>query len=113
MGSALRNASHLEIFVVDADATIHNSLAMALMPAGFWVVGFLDGNSFLALANARQPACVLLDVDMMDSRELRVLNRIDMRLFPAPILVTSTRHDAGTIVDAIKRGAVDFIEKPF
>lgn len=113
MGSAFRNASRPEIFVVDAEPIIHITLAAAFKPDGLRVVSFFDGGSFLAVANAPPPACVLLDVDMADGTGMQILQKIDAWLYPAPILVMSTRHDVNTIVGAIKRGVLDFIEKPF
>src|SRR5262245_5784671 len=113
MDMAVENSSAREIFVVDDDPTVHDVLSSALSQDGFRVVSFPDGNSFLAAAAAQPPACILLDVYMPDRSGLEILKAIDAKRYPAPILMISARGDVPAVVDAIKNGATDFIEKPF
>lgn len=113
MDMAVANTPAREIFVVDDDPTVHDVLSTAFTLDGFRVVSFADGNSFLAAAAAQRPACVLLDVYMPDRSGLEVLKAIDAKRYPAPILMISGRGDVPAVVDAIKNGATDFIEKPF
>lgn len=102
-----------EIYVVDDDPTIHDALSATFMFGGLRVVSFADGNSFLAAASTQRPACVLLDINMPDRCGLDILKEIDAKKYPAPILMISGRGDVPAVVDAIKSGAHDFIEKPF
>ena len=102
-----------EIFVVDDDPTIHDVLSATFVFGGLRVVSFTDGNSFLAAANTQRPACVLLDINMPDRCGLDILKEIDAKKYPAPILMISGRGDVPAVVNAIKNGAHDFIEKPF
>jgi len=102
-----------EIFVVDDDPTIHDVLSSTFVFGGLRVVSFADGNSFLAAASTQRPACVLLDINMPDRCGLDILKEIDAKKYPAPILMISGRGDVPAVVNAIKNGAHDFIEKPF
>ena len=61
----------------------------------------------------RIPGCVLIDVHLPACSGLDVLRRLDAQHYPAPILVISGRGDIPTAIDAIRSGALDFIEKPF
>jgi FixJ family two-component response regulator len=102
-----------EIFIVDDDETMRDTLFAVLAPEGCRVTCFAEGQSFLAAARARTPACILLDVNMPDRSGLDVLRELDAARYPAPILIVSGQRDVPTAVNAIKGGALDFIEKPF
>ena len=101
-----------EIFVVDDDESMLDVLAAMFEPQGCRVSCFAEGQSFLAAARARTPACILLDVNMPGRSGLDMLRELDAPHYPAPILIVSAQHDVPTAVHAIKGGALDFIEKP-
>ena len=111
--SAQQIAPTRDVFIVDDDPTVHDVLTSALTFDGLRAVSFADGNSFLAAANVQRPACVLLDINMPDRSGLDILREIDAKKYPVPILMISGRGDVPVVVDAIKSGALDFIEKPF
>jgi FixJ family two-component response regulator len=75
--------------------------------------GFADGNSFLATARARPPACIILDVELPGRSGLDILKELNAQNCGAPIFIISDQGDVAMAVDAIKNGAFDFIEKPF
>jgi len=102
-----------EIFIVDDDPLVDTALAMALNSEGFNVVNFVEGESFLNVARLRAPDCVVIDTYLPGSSGLDVLKRLDAPHYPAPVLMTSRRHDIPTAVEAMRNGAQDFIEKPF
>ena len=102
-----------EIFVVDDDEAIHDAISAVLAPEGCRVTCFAEGHLFLAAARARTPACILLDVNMPGRSGLDMLRELDAPHYPAPILIVSGHGDVPTAVNAIKGGALDFIEKPF
>jgi two-component system, LuxR family, response regulator FixJ len=102
-----------EIFIVDDDPLVDAALTMALNGAGFDVVNFVDGESFLSAARERTPDCILIDTYLPGCPGLEVLKQLDAPHYPAPILVVSSRHDIPTAVMAMRYGAQDFIEKPF
>ena len=101
-----------EIFVVDDDETMRDTLSAVFTPEGCRVTCFAEGQSFLVAARARTPACILLDVNMPGRSGLDMLRELDAPHYPAPILIVSGQRDVPTAVNAIKGGALDFIEKP-
>jgi FixJ family two-component response regulator len=102
-----------EVFVVDDDPLLRAALSIVLSDDGFNVRSFVDGESFLNAARWSTPACVLIDVHLPDCSGLELLKALDARQYRAPIFVISGRGDIPTAVDAIRNGALDFIEKPF
>ena len=101
-----------EIFVVDDDEAMRETLSAMFAPEGCRVTCFAEGQSFLVAARARTPACILLDVNMPGRSGLDMLRELDAPHYPAPILIVSGQGDVPTAVNAIKSGALDFIEKP-
>src|SRR3954466_9872744 len=101
-----------EIFVVDDDETMRDTLSAVFAPEGCRVTCFAEGQSFLVAARARIPARILLDVNMPGRSGLDMLRELDAPHYPAPILIVSGQGDVPTAVNAIKGGALDFIEKP-
>jgi two-component system, LuxR family, response regulator FixJ len=102
-----------EIFVVDDDPMVLNALSIVLSREGYQVAGFAEGASFLAAAKSRTPTCVILDVHMPGQSGLDVLKELNAQQYPAPIFIISGIGDIPMAVEAIKNGALDFIEKPF
>ena len=105
------NQDPREIFVVGRDAAARERFATLLAGAGFRVTPFADGNAVVGEARARIPACVVLDLQMPGGSGLDILARLDARRYAAPILVMAERSDIPCVVEAIKRGAFDYIEK--
>ena len=102
-----------EIFVVDDDPMVLNALTIVLSKEGYQVTGFAEGASFLAAAKSRTPTCVILDVHMPGQSGLDILKELNAQQYPAPIFIISGIGDIPMAVEAIKNGALDFIEKPF
>jgi two-component system response regulator FixJ len=102
-----------EVFIVDDDASVRSALAIVLNADGFATTVFSDGESFLAEARARTPECVLIDVHLPGCSGIELLKQIDAHHYPAPILIISGLGDIPTAVEAIRNGALDFVEKPF
>jgi len=102
-----------EVFIVDDDPSVRSALAVVLNGAGFDVTSFAESESFLAVARSRAPECVLIDVHLPGASGVEVLKVLNAQHYPAPIFVISGRGDIPTAVDAIRNGALDFIEKPF
>ena len=106
-------ASRGEIFVVDDDPAVRDTLSMVLQAAGYEVICFADGAALLAVARNRTPACMLLDVHIPGKSGLDILRELHGEDYPAPIFMISGQGDIAMAVSAIKNGALDFIEKPF
>ena len=110
---AEKPSSRGEIFVVDDDPAIRNTLSIVLSAAGYQVICFADGAALLAVARSRTPACILLDVHIPGKSGLDILKELHGEDYPAPIFMISGQGDIAMAVGAIKSGALDFIEKPF
>jgi FixJ family two-component response regulator len=104
---------HGEIFVVDDDPAVRETLSVVLSAAGYQVVCFADGAALLAVARSRSPLCIFLDVHIPGRSGLDILKELHAEDYPAPIFMISGRGDIAMAVDAIRHGALDFIEKPF
>lgn len=102
-----------EIFIVDDDTLVLNALNVVLSREGYQVTGFAEGASFLAAAKARTPTCIILDVQMPGQSGLDILKELNAQQYPAPIFIISGVGDIPMAVEAIKNGALDFIQKPF
>jgi FixJ family two-component response regulator len=102
-----------EIFIVDDDPLVLNALTVVLSREGYQVTGFGEGASFLSAAKTRTPTCIILDVHMPGQSGLDILKELNAQQYAAPIFIISGVGDIPMAVEAIKNGALDFIEKPF
>jgi two-component system nitrogen regulation response regulator NtrX len=101
------------ILVIDDEAAIRDSLKMTLEYAGYEFVGAATGQEGLALAEREAPDIVLLDIKMPGMDGMDVLSRLRQMSEATPIVMISGHGTTTTAVEAIKRGAADFLDKPF
>src|SRR5580658_10596636 len=102
-----------EIFVVDDDAAVRETLSIVLSAGGYEVICFAAGAALLSVARNRTPAAILLDVHIPGKSGMDILKELRGEDYPAPIFIISGQGDITMAVSAIKSGALDFIEKPF
>src|ERR1700760_2048838 len=102
-----------EIFVVDDDPAVRDTLTVVLSTGGYDVLCFADGAALLEVARTRTPAAILLDVHIPGKSGLDILKELHGEDYPAPIFMISGQGDIAMAVSSIKSGALDFIEKPF
>ena len=100
------------IYVVDDDEPLRASLKM-LLQADHDVMCFAAAQHFLDVAAALLPGCLILDVHMSGLDGLELQRRLIERNLHFPIVMTTGVSDVHIAVEAMKAGAVDFIEKPF
>jgi two-component system response regulator DctR len=107
------------IFIVDDDAIVREALAWLLRSRRLVSEQYASAEEFeLRLAEgplADQPHCLLLDVRMPGMSGLALFDRLAERglLDVLPVIFLTGHADVPTAVDAVKRGAFDFCEKPF
>src|SRR5881394_2427004 len=101
------------ILVIDDEAAIRDSLRMTLEYEGYEFLGAATGQEGLALAEREGPDLILLDVKMPGMDGLEVLDRLRAMNEALPVVVISGHGTISTAVEATKKGAFDFIEKPF
>ncbi len=105
----------LDILVVDDERDIRELVAGVLEDEGYSTRSAADSDSALEAIAERRPSLVLLDVWLQGSRldGLELLDEIKRRDASVPVLVISGHGNLDTAVAAIRKGAADFIEKPF
>ncbi|MDB5707179.1 MAG: family ATPase [Sphingomonas bacterium] len=105
----------LDILIVDDEHDIRELVAGVLEDEGYETRGAADSDAALEAISARRPSLVLLDVWLQGSRldGLELLDELKRRDPSIPVLVISGHGNLDTAVAAIRRGAADFIEKPF
>jgi two-component system nitrogen regulation response regulator NtrX len=101
------------ILVIDDEAAIRDSLRMTLEYEGYECLGAATGQEGLAMVERESPDLVLLDVKMPGMDGLEVLDRLRAVNETLPVIVVSGHGTISTAVEATKKGAFDFIEKPF
>ncbi len=100
------------IYVVDDDDAMRRSLIYLLDSAGWRTLSFSSGRDFLDQYDGHVPGCLLLDVLMPLMGGMEVQQILDTREFCLPIIFLSAHGDLPMAVQAMKRGAFDFLEKP-
>ncbi|HUD52957.1 sigma-54 dependent transcriptional regulator [Parvibaculum sp.] len=104
-----------DILIVDDEADIRELVAGILNDEGYDTRVAGDGDSALTAIEARRPGLVVLDIWLQGSRldGLEVLDVVHERHPDLPVVIISGHGNVETAVSAIKKGAYDFIEKPF
>jgi two-component system, LuxR family, response regulator FixJ len=100
------------VYVIDHDLGSRRSLASFLGGIGAEAWPFESGAEFLAILDHLMPACILLDVDGPEPCGLEVMAELMGRGCGWPVVAMSGRQDVSVAVEAMKLGALDFLEKP-
>ncbi len=101
------------IYVVDDDEAVRDSLQWLLEGKGYRVRCFESAESFLSRYDAREVACLIVDIRMAGMTGLELQNRLLEARSPLPIVFITGHGDVPMAVDTMKKGAMDFIQKPF
>jgi two-component system nitrogen regulation response regulator NtrX len=100
------------VLVVDDEAAIRDSLHMILEYEGYRVDEAASGTQALAKVGERAPDAIVLDIKMPEMDGLEFLKALRERGYDMPVLMISGHADVATAVEATRRGAFDFFEKP-
>jgi two-component system KDP operon response regulator KdpE len=101
------------ILVVEDDAETRSALVRELTASGYGVVEAPDGRTALERWALRRPDLVLLDLGLPDMDGLRVVTAIRRDTPTTPIVILSGRYEEREKVEALDRGADDYVTKPF
>jgi two-component system response regulator FixJ len=101
------------VHLVDDDAAVRRSVSFMLRTSGYTVKTYVSGAEILASAASLPGGVVVMDVRMPDMDGLEVLGALRERGVSLPVVVITGHGDVGIAVRAMKKGALDFIEKPF
>ena len=101
------------VYVVDDDEAVRDSLQWLLEGKDYRVRCFESAESFLSRYDAREVACLIVDVRMGGMTGLELQSRLIEVGSPLPIVFITGHGDVPMAVDSMKKGAMDFIQKPF
>jgi two-component system response regulator FixJ len=101
------------VHVIDDDADVRQSLAFLLSTAGFAVRVHESGAAFLKNLSSAQDGCIVTDVRMPGVDGIELQRRLKAANSTMPVIVMTGHGDIALAVEAMKAGALDFIEKPF
>ncbi len=100
------------VFVVDDDAAVCDAMRMLLRATGMSVETFRSATSFLKAYRPGRAGCLVLDIRMPGMTGLDLQDELHKRRIAIPIVFLTGHGDVPLAVRALKKGAVDFIEKP-
>ena len=101
------------VYVVDDDEAVRDSLQWLLEGKDYRVKCFDSAESFLSRFGPREVACLIADIRMEGMSGLELQDRLLERKSPLPVVFITGHGDVPMAVDSMKKGAMDFIQKPF
>ena len=101
------------VHLVDDDASVRRSVGFMLKTSGFHVRTYQSGVELLKAAGNLEPGCILLDIRMPGMDGLEVQAALRDKGITLPVIIMTGHGDVTLAVQAMKAGALDFIEKPF
>src|SRR5579871_3456560 len=101
------------VHLIDDDDAVRQSLAFMLTASGYAVRVYESAKMLLDAVPTLQPGCIVTDVRMPDIDGLELQRRLKAMDVAIPVIVITGHGDVPLAVQAMKGGAVDFIEKPF
>jgi len=101
------------VYIVDDDEAMRDSLLWLLESQGFAVTAYSSAEDFLAACRDGMAGCIVLDVRMPGMSGLELYEKLNARHCTLPVIFITGHGDVPMAVSALKKGAVDFIEKPF
>jgi two-component system, LuxR family, response regulator FixJ len=106
-------ATSAVIHLIDDDDGVRQSLAFSLSTAGLAVRAYDSGAAFLDALPTLQPGCIVSDIRMPGIDGLELQRRLKSLKINLPMIIMTGHGDVRLAVEAMKAGAIDFIEKPF
>jgi two-component system, LuxR family, response regulator FixJ len=101
------------VCIVDDDPDVRDSLQMLLGRAGYRILAFESARAFLQAGIKAEGTCVLADIRMPEMDGLALQREINRTIPGLPVIVMTGHGDVPLAVQAMKAGAIEFLEKPF
>ena len=101
------------VYLVDDDPSVRKVLVRGLSRRGLTVEAFDSAKNFLDNYSPEQPGCLILDLSMPDMNGLELQKELIERNITIPIIFITGHGGVQESVQALKAGAIDFLEKPF
>ena len=107
------NTSTGVVYIVEDDISFRKSVERLIRTSGFETVAFESANAFLTQATIQRPACLLLDVRLPDLHGLQLQKKLMQQGMHLPVIFMTGHGSIPMSVSAMKKGAIDFLPKPF
>ena len=101
------------VFIVDDDEAVRASLKLLLKTLGLPAQTYASAQEFLATFDERRGGCLVLDIRMPGMSGLELQEELNTRGAMMPIIFITGHGDVPMAVEAMQRGAMDFLQKPF
>ena len=101
------------VYIVDDDVSVRESLEALVQAQGWEAEAFSAANAFLARGRVAAPSCLILDVNLPDLNGLELQKNVAAQRPEMPIIFVTGYGDVPMTVQAMKAGAVEFLQKPF
>ena len=102
----------MKILIVDDEQPIRETLEMVMLGKGYDVVTVGDGLSAIRAFERERPDVVILDIRLPEMDGIRVLQQLKKKQKEAPVIMMTAYHDMETTIQAMKKGAYEYIRKP-
>ena len=106
-------ANNQTVFIVDDDEAVRSSLVALLEAVGMEVEPYSSGDKFLNSLAPHKNGCLVLDIRMPGLGGLEIQEKLAEKKNIMPVIIITGHGDLAIAVQAMKAGAIDFIEKPF
>jgi two-component system response regulator FixJ len=101
------------VFIIDDDSAVRDAVATLVESVGLHANCFADADTFLAEYRGGTPGCLISDVCLPGTDGVQLQRILKERRIEIPLIVISAHGDIPMAVEMVRRGAIDFIEKPF
>jgi len=109
----MHNSKEQMVFVVDDDAAVRDSIAELVESVGLQAECYASAAEFLDNLEPERPGCLVLDVRMAEMSGLELQQRLNTLGISMPVIMLTGHGDVTMAVEAMKAGAVDFLQKPY
>jgi FixJ family two-component response regulator len=100
------------VFIVDDDLSVRRGISLLLNSAGYSVKAFENVKDLMQADDINMPGCILLDVFMGEESGLELQDAIKNKFNKIPIIFLTGHGDIPMSVQALKKGAINFLQKP-
>ena len=106
------NKKECKVFLIDDDLEIRESVSLLIKSVGYNIESFPDVKSFLDNTDHNRAGCILLDIFLGKRTGLELQEEIETKFECLPIIFISGQGNIPMSVEAMKKGAVNFLQKP-
>ncbi|MDH3376977.1 MAG: response regulator transcription factor [Gammaproteobacteria bacterium] len=106
-------SSNQIVYIVDDDDAVRKSLCLLMKSVGLLAQGLASAQEFLEAYDRAQPGCLVLDIRMPGMSGLELQDRLVAERIELPIIFITGHGDVPMAVQALHKGAMEFLEKPF